>query len=482
MRNTMNRRYLTTKETLAYALAAGGEVLSSSFLGLYVTYFFVSIFNIDAKLVASVLFFIGIWDAVNDPMMGALIDKTRTRYGKLKPYLVTAPLPMMLSTILLFAGPLILNNEGPDSAKKVIFMTVTYFFVEWFMTMTDVPLWSFSAVISPSPVDRSYVISWGRFCNYLIGNIPVICVPIFIDLSVSGKLGVSLKVVFFVMAVVFAVVGMGLYFFGALNVKERVVQNDEKPPKVIDSIKYLFSNKYLLTLVAFNFLTALTGFSGVFTTYYYIDVLGSMTVSLLIGTPGTIISFLSYLYVPALQKKFSNKQLLTAAIIWNCIANVILYIVGSGRADKMSLMVPALMIQGVTISFFLGIRSIIPTQMACDTIDYMEWKTGTRSEGMTFAAINFITKTANNIARSIGLYFLSAIGYVASNTDAHAIQSAATKDGIWMMYTIVPNLLGLIAVIPLIFYKLSPEKLKQINRDLDERRTIRDKSEEQSSE
>ncbi len=462
----MQRIFVTTKEKLAYAGAAGGQVLSSSFLGLYVTYFFVSVFDIDARWVSTVLFIIGIWDSVNDLMMGALIDKTRTRFGKLKPYLVATPLPMMAAVIFLFSGPMLLGNEGSRSIKKVLFMLLVYFVVEWFMTMTDVPLWSFSSVISPNPAERSTIITMGRFATYIIGNVPVVAVPLFIDLCLAGKLGVPLKTVFFIMAVVFACVGMGLYFYGGLTVKERIADPEDHTPKIKESLRYLFANKYLLLLVCYQFVGAFANFSGIFTTYYYIDVLGSMSVSLLIGTPGTIISFLSYTYVPALQKKFSNKQLIIIGMLVYSVTEAILFFVGFGRADNMKLMIPALMIQGMIASTVIGIRSIIPTQMACDTIDYMEHKTGVRREGMTFSSLNFVNKVGANIARSIGLMFLAAIGYVTSNTDAHAVQSAFTKNGIWTMYTIVPYTISLLAIIPLLFYRLNAQKMKQINDEL----------------
>ena len=92
-----NRRYVGTKENLVFGVANGGQVMSFTLITSYLTYFYVNIFNIDPKIVATMLFLEGIWDTLNDPLMGTIVDRTRTRAGKLRPYLIGVPVPMTIS-------------------------------------------------------------------------------------------------------------------------------------------------------------------------------------------------------------------------------------------------------------------------------------------------------------------------------------------------------------------------------------------------
>lgn len=144
-----NRRYVGVKENLAYGVACGGQNMSYTFMASYLTYFFVNVFGIDPAIVATMLFIEGIWDAVNDPIMGSIVDKTRTRFGKLRPYLLVIPIPLAVVTMLLFAGPVLMAEA--TMGAKVVYMVITYFVWEFLYTICDVPFWGMSAAISPNP-------------------------------------------------------------------------------------------------------------------------------------------------------------------------------------------------------------------------------------------------------------------------------------------------------------------------------------------
>ena len=120
-------RYVGVKETLAYGVANAGQcfgynIIASSYLSL----FFTKVFGVPPAAVASMMLFLGLWDTINDPLMGTLIDRTRTRYGKLRPYLLIVPIPLGLATIMLFAGPQILGDKA-ETVAKIIYMFISYF-------------------------------------------------------------------------------------------------------------------------------------------------------------------------------------------------------------------------------------------------------------------------------------------------------------------------------------------------------------------
>lgn len=180
-----------------------------------------------------------------------------------------------------------------------------------------------------------------------------------------------------------------------------------------------------------------------------------------------------------LKKRFNNKQIVITMTVICGILPAITFILGYNNMKSMAVMVPLLMLQGSLNALFNGVRMVIPTEMIGDTVDYMEWKTGKRSEGMSFSILTFISKFTGAMSRSMGTALLTAIGYVTSSTNAIVPQSMHTQKGIFAMFTIIPGLLGIIGIIPLFFYDLVGEKQKKILKELAERREKAEKREEE---
>lgn len=128
-------RYVGVKENLAYGFANAGQVFGYNLVaGGYLSLFFTKVFGIPEEAVALMIFILGIWDTVNDPLMGSIIDKTRTRFGKLRPYLMIVPIPLSIATIMLFAGPEILA-DAKSTTVKIVYMYISYFIWEFFYTI-----------------------------------------------------------------------------------------------------------------------------------------------------------------------------------------------------------------------------------------------------------------------------------------------------------------------------------------------------------
>ncbi|HRT82506.1 MAG TPA: MFS transporter, partial [Oscillospiraceae bacterium] len=133
-------------------------------------------------------------------------------------------------------------------------------------------------------------------------------------------------------------------------------------------------------------------------------------------------------------------------------------------------MIPLLMVKSTLTAFFSGVNSVVPTEMIADTVDYMEWATGQRSEGMSFSVLTLIGKLNGAVARSVGSLLISVIGYQTSQTHAVIPQTEAVKFRIFAMNSIVPTLLGIFSVIPMFFYDLVGDKHKRILEELALRR------------
>lgn len=466
-------RYVGVKENLAYGFANAGQVFGYNLVaGGYLSLFFTKVFGIPAEAVASMILVLGIWDTINDPIMGGIIDRTRTRYGKLRPYLLFVPIPLAIATIMLFAGPEILSS-AKTTTIKIVYMYISYFIWEFFYTIGDVPFWGMSTAISPSPSDRTRAISTARFISGILGGLSTTALVVMMDLSNNGVWGLTLSQDFLILAIIAAFMLVFVFSLAGRKTKERVVQSI-KEPSVIEGFVVMFKNKPLLMIILGNVIGALTGLAGVFQTYYYDTVLNLNSAVLWISLPGTIFGFLTYLLIPKLKKKFDNKQIVIANILCRLIVGALVFVIGLKFYNTSVLGVSILlMVQNFIFSFFNTINMVIPTEMIGDTVDYMEWKTGERNEGVSFSVLTFVGKMTGSISLSLGTALLPIIGLSFKTNelgDKVAIKGDKTDLYIWALFTLVPHVLGLFSMIPYLFYDLTGEKLELIRRENKQRR------------
>lgn len=466
-------RYVGVKENLAYGFANAGQVFGYNLVaGGYLSLFFTKVFGIPAAAVSTMILVLGIWDTINDPLMGGIIDKTRTRFGKLRPYLMVVPIPLSIATIMLFAGPEILA-DAKTTTVKIVYMYISYVIWEMFYTLGDVPFWGLSTAISPNPNDRTRAISSARMISGIFGGLSTTALVVMMDLSNNGSWGLTLSQDFLILAIIAGTVGMGLFALAGFKTKERVVQS-VKEPSIIDGFKVLFKNRPLFLIIIGNVLGTLAGLANVFQTYYYSEVLNLNSAILWINLPGSIFGFLTYLLIPKLKKKFDNRQIVILNILSRFVTSSVVFVIGLKFYNSSVLGVSILlMIQNFVFSFFNTINMVIPTEMIGDTVDYMEWKTGERNEGVSFSVLTFLGKLTGSVSTSIGTALLPIIGLAFSTApDGSTITTKGdnTDLWIWALFTIVPWALNLLSAVPYLFYDLKGEKLAKIRADMAVRR------------
>lgn len=466
---SQEKRYVGVKETVLYGVANGGQVIGYNMVRNQLTFFLVTVFGVPAQAVATMIFVMGLWDAFNDPIMGSLVDRTRTRFGKLRPYLLFVPLPLGVATVVFFGGAKFL--EGVDSVGlKIAYMCITYFIWEMLYTIGDIPFWGLSAAISPNPADRSRAITSARFISSIIGGLPGIVVPVCIDLCRSGAINLDMAEVFLVLGIIAGTVGMGLFSLAGIFTRERIIQNSNEP-KVLDCFKYLFKNKHLLLLVSSSVLGTVEGIADIFSQYFYAFSLGTASLSLIAGIPGTVMGFFTYLIMPKIEK-MDSKKLLVRIILIKAVYTTCIFLAGCKFYTEPLVIVPLLALQGVFNSIISSIKMVIPTKMIGDTVDYMEWKTGERNEGMTFSLLTFISKLTGSLSTAFATAIIPVIGLSQVGSDMVLVEGAAnTRLWLWGLVTFIPAVLNLVSLIPYIFYDLSGEKLAEIRNELKERRT-----------
>ncbi len=472
--NKKEKRYVGVKETLLYGIANGGQCIGYNMMTAQRSYFLTAVFGVKEGVVSAMLTFMAFWDALNDPLMGAIVDRTKTRYGKLRPYLIYVPIFLGITTVLFFGGP-IFTGAGATHKTKAIYMCITYFVWEFFYTIGDIPFWGLSSAISPSPLDRSRVIKSARLISGIIGGIPGIIITLCIDFSKNGTIPLSLSQVFFILSLVAGTFGMYLFSLAGTKTKERVAYVNEEP-SLAESFKFMFKNKPLSLIMLSNLISTLEGVGGTFSVHFYNLSLGINSLSLLAGLPGTIMGWATYPIMTKLEKRWTSRQIVVRVSFMHAIVTAIVFALGCKHYTNTTVIVPLMMLHGISSSINGSIKAVIPTKMISETVDYMEWKTGTRNEGMAFSVLTFLGKLTGTLATAIGTFLIPRVGLVRDELKEMYIVSESspinTKFWLWALITVIPTTLGLLSLIPYKFYDLEGEKLEQIQREIKEKREI----------
>lgn len=460
------KRYVGVKETLLYGVANGGQVIGYNLVRMQLTLFLVTVFGIPSGAVATMVAVMGVWDTLNDPMMGTIVDKTRTRFGKLRPYLLFVPIPLGIVTVLFFGGAEFLKDVE-STTVKIVYMCITYFLWEFFYTIGDIPFWGLSAAISPNPEDRSRAITSARLISGAIGGLVGPIISVFIDLQKNGKIGVDMRQLFLILGIVAGTVGMGLFSLAGIFTKERVVQKSEDP-KILDCFRAILKNKPLFLIVVSNVLGTVESIADAFTQYFYIFTLGGASYSIIAGIPGTAMGFIAYTFIPALEKRWSSKGIVIRAVIVKAIVSTAVFLIGAKWYTDWRVIVPLMMVWGVVNSAVCSIKMVIPTKMIGDSVDYVEWQTGERNEGTSFSLLTFVSKLTGSLATAVSAALIPVIGLQKVGPEMILPEGGEinTRFLLWAIVTIIPAVLSLFSLIPYFFYDLEGEKLETIHKDL----------------
>ena len=471
-----NRRYVGTKETVAYVVYD----MSQSFnINAYTQRFVTNILQVSLKYQRIANIINGIWDVINDVLFGAIVDKTRTRWGKFKPYLVALGIPGTIGTCIYWLMPLVFAGRGPNDIWKFIGYLLLMVVREGAGTFRDIAQKGIQSTITPHPVDRTRIITIANFASGFLGEkLPEQIMTVLLDLIGRNKVKFTLQGTFIGMGVFTAIVaGAGAMWFFFIC-KERVMQSVERP-SIKAGIKSIINNKPILLMTLSQILGSFA--VGGSKQDYYIDVLNFASLGLITGIPGAIINPFSYMAVPWFRRHFSSRFLY---IIGNKIDGILLvpvFLVGCIGGKKHGLykniwvMGIAMMLWETIFMIFYGVRRIIPTEMYNEAMDYCEWKNGYRTEGMTSVAQGLASKLASIFSRYISNYIKQLIGYDLTRYVRGTAQTDETKFGLFAMFTIVPFLTGMISIVPMLFYDLSGKKKEKMYEELLERRAAMSK-------
>ena len=470
-------KYIDKKEKINFYAGLTGQNIVYSFIGAgFFTYFMTDIAMFPAAVVSALLIIMKVWDGINDPLIGSVIDKHTFKNGeKLRPLLRYTPLPVGIFTVLIF---LVFSTDEDLLWLRVAYFIIMYIGWDISYTMQDVAMWGITASVSPDSNERDNFVKWARTIGSCVYGVVSALIPMAIEMVANAT-----KSKMAVVTLVFAVIlGMGGAMLSARAAKaqERVLVKPETQQKsIFESFSLLFKNKMLMLVTLSNLFGAL-GFGGQLTVYFFkykvpADFLGANSIIGALGLTtiyGAITygpQFIGMLFADKLKKMFKgyvNALIFMQAL--NIVTRVIAFAIGFEGANLWIGM--ALMAIGCIP---MGAASIAQTSIFCDSIDYMEWKTGKRMEGVTFSMQTFFTKVSSGITAGLATLALSVLGYVAVDDTATTFigtQTAAFDTWIWPLFMLTPAIASLLYIIPLLFIKYTPEKRAQVEKELAERR------------
>ncbi|MGN0567968.1 MAG: MFS transporter [Acutalibacteraceae bacterium] len=463
----LNRRYVGNMETAAYIAQ---DFAASFSIGKYSNRFIWDVVGIDFKINGIVSLFTGAWDIINDTFISTIVDRTRTRWGKFRPYLIWMKIPLTLFGMLYWFMPLFFPNTSTTYLPKLIYYFAFNIINETAGTFLNISQTGLLSTITPNPEERVRLISQAKFFSRFLGEqIPEWTMGILIDLINSQKIHMKLSNLFITMGSITAILSAAMTFWFYLSSRERVMQSLEKP-KVIDGLKAIVNNKPLLLITLSDFLSGF-GISQS-RSDYYIDVLGQASLQTIVGIPAYPILNISYSFVSPLRKKFTSKKLWIAEDIWTDMCWLIVFGIGSMKKNfmKRKVMIPVMMIEEFVEMWVYGLRHVIPDELYNEAMDYCEWKNGYRVEAMTGVAKGLVTKMQSVVMNSVKSFILAKIGYVQGQ--AIGTQSDSAKWWLFALGTGIPIITSAFGIIPKFFYPIDNKMRARMYNDLTERRHL----------
>lgn len=469
------KNYIGKKERNNFVLGLCGQNMVYSLVGAqFFNYFMTDIAMFPAFIVFILLITMKIWDGINDPIVGSFIDRHSFKNGeKMRPFLKYTPLPVGVFTVLLF---LVFSTKEDLLWLRVSYFIITYICWDLAYTVQDVCVWGITAAISPNSAERDRFVQWARTIGSCVYLSLSTVLPMILEM-IANKKGVSMPFITLVFAMIFGL-GGAMISYRCSYAQERVhVNKQEQQASMKESFMLLFKNKMMLLVTLANLFGAL-GFGANLVTYFFkykipadflgngiIGALGLTTIYFIItGLPG----FIGMLFADKLKKLFGNYiNVLILIQVVNIIARVIAFAVGF-EGKKLWL---SMIIIGIG-SIPAGASSIAQTAVFCDSIDYMEWETGKRTEGITFSMQTSFTKVSSGITAGLASLALSLLGYKAiEQADVYVgTQSAVFDTWIWPLVILTPAIASVLYIIPLLFVRYTKEKREIVESDLIARR------------
>ncbi len=416
-------------------------------ISLYLLYFYTNVMHLNAGAVSIMFLVTKFIDGVSDLIVGYLIDKTNTRWGKSRPWILFGAIPFGVTAVLAFSVPDI------GQTGMLIYAYVTYILLSTSYTIVNIPMASILPALSENPHERTVLASCRTFFSSVGSTVVSAFALTLVDKFGNGNEALGFRIVM----IIFGVIGCLVFFFCFFNTKERVMVQAEKVSLKANISCLLHNGPW--KLFALNIVWFFGGYviqaSAVI--YYFTYVVQNTSMVQIVATITTLVPIVTNLLAPFLVKLTSKRNLMIGGSMVHAGGLLIIFFGGTN--------VPVLIGGAVVAAAGYGLKGNMHFAMQPDPVDYGEWKSGVNTAGTLSAVNGFIGKVGMAIASSIGAALLQFGGFDA----VLSVQSATAQSYITTMYIWVPIVMNIATIITMMFYNLD-KIYPQIIKELDERR------------
>ena len=440
------------QDKVGYMLGDVGSCLLFNFIGSYLLVFYTDVFGISAAAVGTLMAVSRVWDAINDPMMGVIVDKRkRTKDGKFRPYLKYMGIPLGIFTILTF---LVIPNM--PQGMKLPYAYITYIGFGMAYTAINIPYGSLASVMTNDPVQRTELSTW-RNISSIFAMIPLMVLTPKLVFDASDAVSPKGFLIAAVLYVIIANIGYRLCYKMTTERIINEVKEDAPKASLGETLKTLGKNKALIGLILSSLGTLTAMFlPNALNAYLFKDYFQAPGLLSLAGLLPMVGTFLAIPVTGKLVAKFGKKNIAIYSGIVSIAAYVVLVLFPTKN--------PMLYIALITVSGFgTALYGMIVWALVGDVIDYQEYLSGKREEGIVYATYSLSRKLVQAIVGSIGGFALAAIGYQSGA----ATQAPEVAESIRTIITVVPLIGFIFGTVCLKFvYNLSNKTLNEVNEEL----------------
>ncbi len=448
-RATADGARLPLREKISYGIGDFGFNLYWANISAFLLIFYTDVMGLAAGAVGTMMLVTKLVDAVADPFMGAIADRTRTRWGRFRPYLLFAAVPLAITGVLTWTVP-DLGGGG-----RLLWAYATFTLMMFVYTVLSMPYSALSGVMTADSQQRTTLISF-RFIAAFAGTTLVNWLTLDLvrwlgrgDEQLGWQLTMAL----------YGVIAIATFVAVFANTRERIEPPPQQRSTMRQDVLDLLSNKpwlvlFVLALVIMVTIVMRSG-SLVYYLKYYVSrpeltglFLGSYSVALAIGAALT----------PLLTRLMDKRRLMMGLMAGVGVISCAMYFVPREQ-------IWVTFALNTLVGLLLGPKSPLAFSMYADCADYTEWKTGRRATAMTFAAAAFSQKLGGAVASAAIAWMLAAMGYIANQA-----QSDASRLGIVLLLTVIPGVVALLAVWVMRAYPLDDAALAQVEAELQARR------------
>lgn len=463
---------LSGKEKFSYGLGAVGKDMVYMLSASYVLYYYQDILGVNAVIMGIILMAARVFDAFNDPIMGVIVAKTRTKWGKFRPWLMIGTITNAIILYLMFAVPIGLDGKG-----LVAYAAITYILWGVTYTMMDIPFWSMIPAFTEGGQERENLSTLARSCagvgSAIVTIVTMMCVSALGKIGREGAIAQEIERYGFKwFALIIAILFILFITICCMNIKEKS-NVDVDSPSVGQMMKALLHNDQavavVVTIVLINCSLYIT--SNLLIYFFKYDMggegwMGSYTLFNAFGGGIQILSMM--VFYPLLRKFISTKNVFYTSLVMAITGYaVLLVLMCTGVASVYILMIP-----GFFVFVAFGMLTVLTTVFLANTVDYGEYKNNRRDESVIFSMQTFVVKLASGVAAMMASICLS-ICNISNDTSeaAAALSQEANLLGLRMTMTIFP-IIGLFIAIVIFAkkYILTEDKLAEIAHVLEERK------------